>query len=137
MTAQLFLPKRPYKSNSALYCRSFQKHSLFTTFLLVFTVVKMCNILNKYWPPDKLAKYIFFTQEGFYISVILKKTGALHRESFSKHLLFSTFSLFLTVNEVCNNLKHTYLLADLLHFLLTISLSIAGVSRNVLLLQHF
>ena len=137
MTAQLFLPKRPYKSNSALYCRSFQKHSLFTTFLLVFTVVKMCNILNKYWPPDKLAKYFFFYTRGLLYLRHSEKNWSSPLRKFFKNLLFSTFSLFLTVSEVCNNLKHTYLLADLLHFLLTISLSIAGVSRNVLLLQHF
>ena len=31
-----------------------------------------------------------------------KKIGALHPKTFSKHTLFTTFSLFLTVNEVYN-----------------------------------
>ena len=40
-----------------------------------------------------------FTGGTFYPSFIFKKIGALHRKHFSKHPLFTTFSLFLTVNE--------------------------------------
>ena len=43
-----------------------------------------------------------FTQETLYPSFVSKKIGALHCKSFSKHPLFTLFSLFLTVSEVCN-----------------------------------
>ena len=42
-----------------------------------------------------------FTQETLYSSFISKKIGALHRKRFSKHPLFTTFSLILTESEVC------------------------------------
>ena len=44
-----------------------------------------------------------FTQDTLHPSFILgKKIGVLHCKSFSKHPLFTTFSLFLKVSEVCN-----------------------------------
>ena len=43
-----------------------------------------------------------FTQEALYPSSISKKNGALHHKCFLKHPLFTTFSLFLKVSEVCN-----------------------------------
>ena len=43
-----------------IHPRSFHKHQMFTTFLLVFTVDEMCNISNKYQPPSNLAKYKYF-----------------------------------------------------------------------------
>ena len=39
--------------------------------------------------------------QTLYPSFILKKIGTLHHKGFSKHL-FTTFSLFLAVTEVCN-----------------------------------
>ena len=44
-----------------------------------------------------------FLHETLYIPPSFRKTiGALHRKSFSKHPLFTTFSLLLKVSEVCN-----------------------------------
>ena len=40
-----------------LHRKCFSKHPLFTTILLVFTKRKVCNISNKYQPPNKLATY--------------------------------------------------------------------------------
>ena len=86
-----------------IHPRSFHKHQMFTTFLLVFTVDEMCNISNKYQPPSNLAKYKYFCKRDV-ISLLHfeKKNGVLHRKRFSKHSLLSTFSLFLMVSEVCN-----------------------------------
>ena len=86
-----------------IHPRSFHKHQMFTTFLLVFTVDEMCNISNKYQPPSNLAKYKYFCKRDV-ISLLHfeKKIGVLHRKRFSKHSLLSTFSIFLIVSEVCN-----------------------------------
>ena len=71
--------------------------------LLIFTVVEVCNITNKNQSPSNLAKYqYFYTRDFIYPSFISEKIGALHRRGFSKHPLFTTFSLFLKVSEVCN-----------------------------------
>ena len=51
------------RKNSALPCRRFLEHPLFTTYLLVFTVTKVCNTSNKYWPPNKLAKQYFYARD--------------------------------------------------------------------------
>ena len=42
------------------------------------------------------------TQDNLYPSIIWKKIDALHRKRFSKHPLFTTFSLFWKVSGVCN-----------------------------------
>ena len=42
-----------------------------------------------------------FTQEALILPSFQKKIGALRRIRFQKHPLFTTFSLFLKVNEVC------------------------------------
>ena len=63
---------------------------------------EVCNISSKKQPPSNLAKYQYFYKR-FYIPLSFRnKVGALNRKSFSKHPFFTTFSLFLTVNEVCN-----------------------------------
>ena len=43
-----------------------------------------------------------FRQDTLYPPSFRKKLGVLHRKPFSKHPLFSTFSLILTLSEVCN-----------------------------------
>ena len=43
-----------------------------------------------------------FTRDTLYPSFIPKKIGTLHRKLFLKHPLFTTFSLFLKVPQVCN-----------------------------------
>ena len=43
-----------------------------------------------------------FTRETLYPSVSRKKMNALHCKPFSKHSLFTNFSLFLKMSEVCN-----------------------------------
>ena len=58
----MFLHKKPYTPSSfqktcAIHHRIFQKHPLFITFLVVFTVDEVCNISNKKQPPSNLAKY--------------------------------------------------------------------------------
>ena len=53
------------KKNCTLYRRCFQKHRLFTTFLLVFTRDEVYNISSKYQPPNNLAKYQYFYTRDF------------------------------------------------------------------------
>ena len=71
-------------------------------FLLVLAVDEMSCISQKYQPPNNLAKHQYFYTRDF-ISLLHfgKKIGALHRKRFSKHPLFTTFSIFLKVSEVC------------------------------------
>ena len=73
-------------------------YSIFTS----FTVDELCYISNKYQPLNNLAKHQYFHTRDLYLSFISKKIGTLHRKSFSKHPLFTTFLLFLKVSEVCN-----------------------------------
>ena len=109
MTTKIFLHKTPYtpplfhKKICALHRRCFYKHPLFTTFLIVFTVDEVCYISNKHQTLNNLAIYQYFYKRDF-ISLrhFEKKIGALHRKSFSKHPLFTTFSLFLKMSDVCN-----------------------------------
>ena len=56
---------------------------------------EVCYSSNKYQPPNNLAKHQYFYPP------FRKKIGTLHHKSFSKHPLFTTFSLFLKVSEVC------------------------------------
>ena len=88
-----------------------------------------------------------FTQETLYLSFISKKNGALHRKGFSKHPLFTTFSLFLTVRFaifqtntgfIVNQLKpvFTQTLYTLLHFKKEFTISILEVFTNIKCLPH-
>ena len=106
---KIFLHKTPYAPPSfqqktcALHCRCFQKYPLFTTFLLVFTVNEVCYISNKYHPPNNLTKHQYFYRRDLIpLFHFEKKIGAVHRVHFSKHLLLTPFSLFLTMSELCN-----------------------------------
>ena len=59
-------------------------------------------ISYKYQTPNNLAKYQYFYTRHFISLRHFEKNGALHCKLFSKHPLFTTFSLFLKVSEVCN-----------------------------------
>ena len=91
----------------ALHCRSFEKHLLFKTFLLVLAVGEVCYISNKYQPPNNSETHQCFYTRDFISLLHFKKNGALHREHFSKHPLFTLFSLFLTMGELCY-ISHEY-----------------------------
>ena len=82
---------------SVLYCRSFQKHPIFTTFLLVLTLVT-CVILQLNTNPSKLENmgFLHYTSLLHLIKNILLSIVT----TFSKQLLFTTFSLFWLVIEV-------------------------------------
>ena len=55
----------PFFKKKALHHRTFQKHPLFTTFLIIFTVDEVCYTSNKYQPPNNLAKYQYFYTRKF------------------------------------------------------------------------
>ena len=82
---------------SVLYCRSFQKHPIFTTFLLVLLLVT-CVILQLNTNPSKLENMAFL----HYTSILhlIKNILLSIATTLSKQLLFTTFSLFLLVIEV-------------------------------------
>ena len=52
-----YIPPLFQKEIGTPHRKCFSKHPLSTTYLLVFTKHKVCNISNKYQPHDKLAKY--------------------------------------------------------------------------------
>ena len=80
-----------FSIKSILYRRSFKKHSLFTTFLLVFTMSELCHISNTD-PPisqqnnDVLRKrsYLPFSEE----------IGALHLKGFRNFHFLPNFHYF-------------------------------------------
>ena len=110
LTTKFFLHKTPYTSPSfqikirVLRCRCFQNLPLFTTFLLLFIVDEVCDISSKYQPPNNLAKHQYFYTRGFLLLFHFQNKLALslHPKSFRKHALFTTFSQFLKVSEVCD-----------------------------------
>ena len=63
---------------------------------------EVCYISNKYQPPYNLAKRQYFYTRDFISYPHFGKNDALDRKRFSKHPLFTAFSLFLKVSEVCN-----------------------------------
>ena len=93
----------------SLHHRIFEKHPFFTSCLLVFTLDEVRNNQKNPEIPSNLAKYQYFTQGRFIFASFRNKVVTLHRKSFSKHPLFTTFSLVLTVSEVCNT-SNKYLL---------------------------
>ena len=72
---KIFLHKTPdtvplwHQKICALHCKIFEKHPLFATFLLVFTVDELCYISNKYQSPNNLRKYQYF-YTGDFISLL-------------------------------------------------------------------
>ena len=91
--------------NCTLHRTSSWKHSLFTTILLVFTVDKVCNISNKYQSPSNLPTHntlILLSKRLYNLLSFEKNVGTLHWKHLPKHPLFTIFSLFLTLSEVCN-----------------------------------
>ena len=77
-----------------------------STFYQIFTSSDTgwgVSVSNKYQPPYNFAKrQYFYTRDFISLLHFGKKIGALHRKDFSKHPLFTTFSLFLKANEVWN-----------------------------------
>ena len=92
------------KKNCTLHRRMFQKRQFFTTFLVFLTVDEVCYILNKNQPfSNNLAKrQYFYTRDFISLLHFERKFALLIAKSFRKHPLFTTFSLFLTVRNVCN-----------------------------------
>ena len=92
------------KKSCTFHPRSFEKHPLFTTLILVFTVDEVCYISNKYQAPYNLAKRQYFYTKDF---ISLFHFGSENWRSssqmfFETSTFFITFSLFLKVSEVCN-----------------------------------
>ena len=102
LTAQLHFHKIQYTSSFqkrlALHRRCFQKHPLFTTFLLVFTVDEVCNISNKYQPPNNFSKISILLHKRLYIPPSLRnKVGVFLCKRFFK---ISTFYHIFTIINV-------------------------------------
>ena len=64
---------------------------------------EVCKITNKNQSPSGLAKYHnFCTGDPISFLHFEKTIGALHRKTFLKRPLFTTFSQFLKGREACN-----------------------------------
>ena len=63
---------------------------------------EVCYVSNKYQPPNNLAKYQYFYIRDLIPFLHFKKKLALPIANVLKHPLFTTFSLFLKMSEVCN-----------------------------------
>ena len=72
-----------------------------STFHHIFTIFnsEVCNISNKCWHPNKLVKHYYLYSRYLIVILHCKKINC---EDFSKHPLFITFALFLTMSVVCN-----------------------------------
>ena len=70
---------------------------------------EMCNISNIYRPPGNIPKLSYFYTRHFIYLHHLEKNDDIHRKSFLKHPLCTTFSLFWKVSEVCNILNKCWL----------------------------
>ena len=70
--------------------------------VLVFTMDEVCYISNKYLIPNNLAKHQYFYVRDLKPFLHLRKKLALPIVNVLKHPLFTTFSLFLKMSEVCN-----------------------------------
>ena len=92
------------KKNCTLHRRIFQKRQFFTTFLVFLTVDEVCYISNKNQPfSNNLAKrQYFYTRDFISLLHFERKLALFIAKPFRKHPLFTTFSLFLTVRNVCN-----------------------------------
>ena len=72
--------------------KMFQKHPLFTTFLLLFAVSKVCNIWNKYWLPNKSTNFNIFTQEISHLYFISKSNWFFLTQRFLEASTFNHIS---------------------------------------------
>ena len=105
---KIFLRKTSYtlalfhRKSCALHSGNLLKTSTFYHVLSSFDIAWVCYISYKYQLPNNLGKYQYFYKRDFVSLLHFEKIGALHRQSFSKHPLFTSFSLFLKVSEVCN-----------------------------------
>ena len=64
---------------------------------------EVCNISNENRPPNNLAKYQYFQTRDFLSFLHFEKELAFSIAKFFETSTFTTFLLFLTVNEVCNS----------------------------------
>ena len=98
------MPSFISKKLCALGRRMFCKGPLFTTFLVFLTVDEVCYISNKNQPfSNNLAKrQYFYTRDFISLLHFERKLALFIAKPFRKHPLFTTFSLFLTVRNVCN-----------------------------------
>ena len=72
--------------------KMFPKHPLFTTFLLLFAVSKVCNIWNKYWLPNKSTNFNIFTQEISHLYFISKSNWFFLTQRFLEASTFNHIS---------------------------------------------
>ena len=72
--------------------KMFSKHPLFTTFLLLFAVSKVCNIWNKYWLPNKSTNFNIFTQEISHLYFISKSNWFFLTQRFLEASTFNHIS---------------------------------------------
>ena len=95
-----YLKKKNLRSSS----QNLLKRPFFTTFIVFLTVDEVCYISNKNQPfSNNLAKrQYFYTREFISLLHFERKLVLLIAKPFWKHPLFTTFSLFLTVRNVCN-----------------------------------
>ena len=101
-TYKIFLHKITYtlplfqKNICCLHRRILYKHLLFMTFLLVFTVDKVCYITNKYQLLNNLGKYQYFYTRNFISLLHFKKIFAPSIESIFRniHFLYNIFAIF-------------------------------------------
>ena len=114
------------------------------------TVNKVCYIWNKYQLPGNLVKHQYFYTRNFVSLLHFKKNWRSPSQTFLQHLLFTTFSLILTVSEVFN-ISNKYWLPNKssnklflhkkpntsLHTIKYFALSIPNAFRNIHLLTDF
>ena len=103
------------------------KTSILTPFLLVFTAVEVCNITNKNRSPGNLAKYQYFYKIDLISFLHFGKNWRSPSQKVSKHPLFTTFSLFLKVSEVCNISNKCWFL----HAIFQINTNLLITGRNI------
>ena len=89
-----FRASKNLRSPSQNFLKTSTFHPIFTSFYSGW-VLEVCNITNE-------------KQRLYFFPLFRKQIGALHRSSFSKHPLFTTFSLFLKMSEVCTIRKRLY-----------------------------
>ena len=134
-----YLKKKKKKKNCTLHRRIFQKRQFFTTFLVFLTVDEVCYISNKNQPfSNNLAKrQYFYTRDFISLLHFERKFALLIAKSFRKHPLFTTFSLFLTVHNVCNiQINTNFFLNQLKIFLHKASLALHSIQERNCALHH-
>ena len=133
LTQEILYPSFISKKNGALHRKRFLKYPLFNPFSLFLKMSEVCNFiinqLTKYLYTRQLTSLFYFKKKDLSIAesfrniqfllhlpvftldkvcfISNKQEPRIHRKHFSKHLHFTSFSLFLTGNGVCN-ISNTY-----------------------------